>query len=105
MAKDLNMDVKIRIMPIVREADGLAMSSRNRYLSKADRKNAAILYKSLKAAKGLINAGARDADRVIQAIKRMITSTRGACVDYISAVDIRNLMPVKRIKGRVLIAL
>lgn len=103
--KDLNMNVKLKILPIAREKDDLAMSSRNKYLNQTDRKNATILYKSLKEAKRMINSGIRNADKIIQAIKRIINSAAVARIDYVSIVDTEDLKPVKRLKGEVLIAL
>jgi len=105
MVKDLNMNVKLKVLPIIREKDGLAMSSRNTYLNKMDRKNAAILYKSLKGAKRLINSGIRDTNRIIHTMRKMIKSVPHAQIDYISVVDAKDLKPVKRLKGKILIAL
>ncbi len=105
MVKDLNMNVKLKVLPIIREKDGLAMSSRNTYLNKMDRKNATILYKSLKGAKRLINSGIRDTNRIIHTMRNMIKSIPHACIDYISVVDAKDLKPVKRLKGKILIAL
>ncbi|UCH12219.1 MAG: pantoate--beta-alanine ligase [Candidatus Omnitrophota bacterium] len=105
MVKDLNMNVKLKVLPIIREKDGLAMSSRNTYLNKMDRKNAANLYKSLKGAKRLINSGTRDTNRIIHTMRKMIKSVPHAQIDYISVVDAKGLKPVKRLKGKILIAL
>lgn len=105
MVKDLNMNVKLKILPIIREKDGLAMSSRNTYLNKMDRKNATILYKSLKGAKRLINSGIRDTNRIIHTMRNMIKSIPHARIDYISVVDTKDLKPAKELKGKILIAL
>ena len=105
MIKDLNMNVRLKMLPIIREKDGLAMSSRNIYLNKTDRKNAAVLYKSLKEAKRLINSGIRNSKKIIRVMQKMISSTPGARIDYISIVDTEGLKPAKEIKGRLLIAL
>ena len=65
MTEDFNMPVKIKVMPIVRELDGLAMSSRNVYLSQKERTQALSLYRALKLAKGLFNNGERDSGKII----------------------------------------
>ncbi len=105
MAEDLNTNVKIKVEPTVREKDGLAMSSRNAYLKKEEREEAAILYKSLLEAKRLINNGVKSSERIINAVRRMIKSVKTAKIDYVSIIDAKDLKPVKTIKGRVLIAL
>lgn len=105
MVKDLNMPLVIKVMPIIRECDGLAMSSRNIYLSQAKRKEALVLYNSLKLAKQLIDQGQKNASKITQAIKSLIRRMKSAKIDYVSIVDAENLMPKKKIKGKVLIAL
>ena len=105
MINDLNMNVRLKMLPIIREKDGLAMSSRNIYLNKTDRKNAAVLYKSLKEAKRSIKSGIRNSKKIIRVMQKMISSTPGARIDYISIVDTEGLKPAKEIKGKILIAL
>lgn len=105
MVEDLNMDLKIKVMPIIREPDGLAMSSRNVYLSKKERLDARVLYESLNLAKKLIRSGVDDTDKIKSRMKELINSKRKARIDYISIVDIQNLKEVKRIKKVTLIAL
>jgi len=105
MASDLNMDLNIKVMPIIREPDGLAMSSRNTYLSDKERSDALVLYDSLNLAKRLINKGVRDTKRIKNDMKRLIKSKKAARVDYISISDTRNLRELKRIKKEALIAL
>lgn len=104
MAKDLNLEVKIKVMPTVRETDGLAMSSRNVYLSEEERKDALVLYQSLNSAKELIKKGVRDADKIIDSMKKFIRQKKRARVDYVSIVDLDNLEPIKQISGICLIA-
>ncbi len=105
MAQDLDMDLEVKVMPIVREGDGLAMSSRNTYLSKQERLDAPVLYESLNLAKRLVASGVRDARKIKSEMKRLINSKRSARVDYISIVNLKNLREVKRIDKNVLIAL
>lgn len=105
MVKDLNLDVDIVVMPIVREEDGLAMSSRNVYLNEEERKNATVLYKSLREAEKMIRMGEKNAEKVVNRIKEVIMSYPEALIDYIEIVDTEELNPVNPIKGKVLIAL
>ncbi len=105
MVKDLNLDVDIVVMPIVREEDGLAMSSRNVYLNEEERKNATVLYKSLKEAEKMIKMGERDAEKIINRMREVIMSYPKALIDYIEIVDTEELNPVNPIKGKFLIAL
>ncbi|MBN3038955.1 MAG: pantoate--beta-alanine ligase [Candidatus Omnitrophica bacterium] len=104
MAQDLNLPLKIKVLPIVREKDGLAMSSRNTYLSADARKNAIILYKSLQTAVGMIQSGYNSPREIIFKMREMINSKPGAKIDYIKIVDARTLKEVKRLEGRLLIA-
>jgi len=105
MAEDLNMDVEIKIMPIVREKDGLAMSSRNSYLSEDERKDASAIYKGLKKAESMIEDGERNAGGIAKAVEEMIRSKCPAArIDYISIVDNKTLKDVNVISGDVLIA-
>ena len=106
MAADLNMGVETKVLPIVREKDGLAMSSRNVYLSESERKDAAVLYQSLKKAEGLINAGEKDPGKVMKAMEELIKAKPSARIDYISMVDAKQLEDLKdTVSGEVLIAL
>ena len=105
MVKDLNMDLEIIPMPIVREPDGLAMSSRNTYLSKEERKAALCLYKSLKKAVELFQSGERDAEKIKQEITKIIQSEPLANIDYVEIVDPENFLPVERVEEGTLVAL
>lgn len=104
MVRDLNMPLEIRICPIVREADGLAMSSRNRYLSADERKRALCLYKALTACREEITAGQRDGEMLIDTMKAIIAQDRGQ-IDYVSIVDTETLEPLKTVTDRALVAL
>ncbi len=98
MVKDLDMDVKIVVLPTIREKDGLATSSRNVYLKKEERKVAPILYKSLKLAEELIKKGERDSDKIIKKIKELIKKEKSIKLEYIAITDPETLKEVKRIK-------
>ncbi|WP_456465222.1 pantoate--beta-alanine ligase [Desulfurobacterium sp.] len=106
MVKDLNMDVEVVGCPIVRENDGLAMSSRNIYLSPEERKSALSLYNALKLAKGLIEKGERRASRIKEQMEKFILSHPNVKkIDYIEIVDQDNFKDVEFIKESNLIAL
>ncbi len=104
MVRDLNFAVKIIAAPTVREADGLAMSSRNKYLTPAERKEAVCLYRSMEKAKALFAAGERDAEKIKIAVRAVIEATSGR-VDYIELVDDESLQPVKALENPALLAL
>ena len=105
MTYDLNMSVEIIPCPIVREPDGLAMSSRNVYLSADDRKQAIILYQSLTEAKELIKSGETSAHTVKEKITSMLSSKNSAIIDYVEIVDFGTLKPMEIIASPTLIAL
>ena len=105
MAEDLNMDVEIVPCPIVREEDGLAMSSRNIYLSKEEREAALSLSGSLFEAEDMIKNGERNSKKILERIYDIISGENLASIDYIEAVNADTLEKVSEIKGKVLIAL
>lgn len=105
MVRDLNMNLTVISMPIVREDDGLAMSSRNVYLNPEERKAATVLYRSLREAEQTIMDGERDAVKLRRQITEKINSQPLALIDYVEILSIPGLRPVKVLKGRVLIAL
>jgi pantoate--beta-alanine ligase len=105
MVKDLNMPLKIRIMPTVREENGLAMSSRNRYLTEQEKKDAAILSQALNLARRLIRRGNRDPLDIIRKMRQLISRKNNISVQYIAIVDLKGLKPQGKIKDDVLIAL
>lgn len=105
MSEDLNFSVKIKVMPTVREKDGLAMSSRNIYLNSHQRKDALVLSQALKNAEALINKGILDVRKITREMHRLISSKPSVRIDYIAAVDTKSLEPVKRISRGCLIAL
>jgi pantoate--beta-alanine ligase len=105
MVKDLNMPLKIRIMPTVREENGLAMSSRNRYLTEQEKKDAAILSQALNLARRLIRRGNRDPLDIIRKMRQLISRKNNISVQYIAIVDLKGLKPQGKVKDDVLIAL
>lgn len=105
MVCDLNLPIEIISCPIIREEDGLALSSRNRYLSPTDRKNAIVLSQSLKKAENLIHSGERNAQTVREEIRRMIETVSNAQIDYIAIVDPDSLIELENIAGNVVILL
>ncbi len=105
MVEDLNIAVKIKVMPTIREKDGLAMSSRNTYLHKDQRRDAVVLYQALTKALDLIRQGNRDSLDIIRKMRRLINKRRSANIQYISIVCPQDLKPVDKIRNKVLIAL
>lgn len=104
LAYDLNMPVKIKIMPTLRQKDGLALSSRNVYLSDAEKKDALVLSQALKLAGELIKKGVRDTARITKEMKHLIGKKKTAKIDYVSIVDLENLRSLKKITGKCLVA-
>lgn len=105
MVRDLSYGIEIVGCPIVRDADGLAKSSRNSYLSESERRAALILSKSVFLGQKLVDGGEKDADKVVAAMRANIETEPLARVDYVSAVDGITMMPVHEIKGCVLVAM
>lgn len=104
MVRDLNFDLEIVGCPIVREADGLAKSSRNTYLNAEEREAAVVLHKGLCAGEELINSGESDAAKIIGAIREVIEREPLAKIDYVELVDWNTLKPVDTVQGEVLAA-
>jgi len=105
MVRDLNFDIDIIACPTIRESDGLAMSSRNSLLTEMGRQHAAILFKSLSAAKEMSDQGERRADKIIQHMTQIIQSVDEARIDYISVADSNTLKELQVIRGSTLISL
>ncbi|MCD6385200.1 pantoate--beta-alanine ligase [Candidatus Sumerlaeota bacterium] len=98
MVKDLNLDVQMVGVETVREPDGLAMSSRNEYLSPAERRQATALYQSLCRAKELVEQGEKDCQKIIAEMKKIIETQPSAKIDYISIVSLDELKPLSEIQ-------
>ena len=105
MVHDLNFDIEIASGPTVREPDGLAMSSRNNYLTPKQRPSALTLYKSLVKAKDLLKNGVKDTGEIIQAATKLIASRPETRIDYISICDPESLDDIKTIDKSALMAL
>ena len=105
MVKDLNIDINIKSIPIIREKDGLAMSSRNKYLSQKEREQALLIYKSLKVAKNEVKMGIKKSDTIRKKIATIFNGQKNIKINYIELVDINTLKPIINIKNTVLIAL
>lgn len=98
MARDLNLDTEIVVCPIVRDADGLALSSRNAYLKGDQRRAATVLYRALDAARHDIAAGERDAVRLAGVLRKKIEAEPLATADYVEIVDAETFEPVSRLR-------
>ena len=105
MVRDLNLDTEIVVCPIVREADGLAMSSRNAYLQGEDRKAATVLYRALRAAESEIAVGVRDSLELHRAMHKVLASEPRARLDYAEIVDAETFEPVVRVARRCYVVL
>jgi pantoate--beta-alanine ligase len=100
MALDLNLDLEIIVLPTVREADGLALSSRNVLLNPEERREATVLSRALMEAQTAVRAGERDGSRLASAIEARIRTAPLAVVDYVGVCDPHTLEPLSEITGR-----
>ena len=105
MVRDLNMPVAIEVCPIIRESDGLALSSRNAYLNPGERKSALVLSRSLQRVQKLFDAGERDSAKLITAGEQEFAKEPSARLDYFEIVDPDSLESISKISQRALIAL
>ena len=105
LVTDLNLDVAIIRVPIVREPDGLAMSSRNCFLSPRERQAASCLYNSLVKAKDMIYHKTTSTEVILDSMKKIISEQEGTTIDYVTICDPENFEEKKKICGRILIAL
>ncbi len=105
MIVDFHLPIQMHIEPIVREEDGLAMSSRNIYLDPEERKQSTRLYRGLSAAKTLFQSGERDVNALLDTVKGIISEHPLAQTDYVELVDYRTLRPVSgRVRGKAILA-
>ncbi len=105
MTEDLNFPIEIVVCPIVREPDGLAMSSRNVYLDADQRKAATVLYRSLSAAKDEYEKGERDAEKLRRNMKEVIASEPLAQMQYVSCADYDTLQELEKVTGKTLLSM
>jgi pantoate--beta-alanine ligase len=105
MVDDLNVPVRVQVCPIVREPDGLAVSSRNQYLDEVQRTHARALFQGLEQVRERVLKGERDAQALREVLASRIAATPGAEIDYAAVVDAETLKPVRELKGEVLVAL
>ena len=106
IVQDLNMDLEVVAVPIVREEDGLALSSRNTYLKGSLRHDALVLSKALKKAESMIKLDKNNkVDNIVSEMKDIVESVESAKIDYIEIVDNQNLRPLVTVEGEVLIAM
>jgi pantoate--beta-alanine ligase len=104
MVADLNIPLKIVICPTVRDTDGLALSSRNQYLTDQQRKDATLIYKSLQECEKMIRAGTTDTKRIIASMQEVLGQAQSMHVEYISIVDAETLQSMESVTGRILAA-
>ena len=100
MILDLDIPVRVKMVPVMREPDGLAMSSRNVFLSLAERQEALLLHRSLQTARQCIKAGQRDTDKIKKAMREKLSSMRHGRIDYIEIVDSETLDSVIELTER-----
>lgn len=105
MVADLNMPLEIIVCPTVREGDGLAVSSRNQYLTEQERKDAAYIYKSFEEGRKLAESGVTDCKEIIAKIREILNRIPSITIEYVDIVDAETIQPVENITGRILIAI
>jgi pantoate--beta-alanine ligase len=105
MVADLNMNLEVVVCPTIREKDGLAMSSRNTYLTESERISAPALYRSLCLAGDMFASGERDAGVIRKAMIELISQEPAAKIDYVSIADMQTLDEIDRIEGKALVSL
>jgi pantoate--beta-alanine ligase len=105
MVRDLHLPIEIVPGPTVREADGLAMSSRNAYLSAEERRAAAVLHRSLRAAEAAVGGGERRGEAVRERLREILNTEPLARVEYAEVVDAESFQPVETLRGRLVLPL
>ena len=105
MVKDLNMSLSIEVCPTVREENGLAISSRNQYLSEDEKKQAALIYASLQKCEQLVKEGITNSEKLVEAIIGKLAESPCIKIEYISIVNINTIADVAQVDGRVLVVM
>jgi pantoate--beta-alanine ligase len=103
MVAGLNLDVEVVVLPTVREADGLAMSSRNSYLDRSQRQKATCLFRALSAGEELIKSGVREPDKIRQKMRAVLGREKGVEIDYAEIADADRLTPPETLGGRMVL--
>ena len=103
LVKDLDLDTRITLCPTVRDADGFALSSRNRYVTKTQRQQALALYQALSVGKAAIVAGTRRAALIEKKMAKVLDAGHGLAIDYLACCDARTLEPLDRLRGTVVL--
>jgi len=104
MVADLNMPLKIVICPTVRQPDGLAISSRNQYLTQNQKKDATLIYKSLQKCREMIDAGVKDTQEITTRMRKILQQAPSIEIEYVSIVDAETLQAIDYIAGSILAA-
>jgi len=104
MVADLNMPLKIIVCPTVREPDGLALSSRNQYLTEQQRKDATLIYKSLQECEKMIRAGITDTQKIVTQMRSILNQAPSIKIEYVGIVDAETLQHLDHITGKILAA-
>ncbi|MDD3978353.1 MAG: pantoate--beta-alanine ligase [Methanomicrobium sp.] len=105
MVRDLNMDLEIVPYPTVREPDGLAMSSRNTYLSPDEREKALLIYAAMKRVESLFKCGERDLSVLVKVVKQILSSKEGIEIEYITLSDAETLVEIEKIEKKAVLAI
>lgn len=105
MVRDLDFPLTLKVLPTVREDDGLALSSRNRYLTEEQRRRATVLHRALKEVRRLVKAGERDGSVLVETLRSIVAAEPEARLDYAAVVDADTLRPVAEVRGPCLAAL
>lgn len=104
MAADLKMPLEIVVCPTVREPDGLAVSSRNKYLTEEERKDSVLIYKSLEKCREMIESGTRDTETIVAAMREVLSRAPSIQIQYVSIVDAETLESLDKVRGKVMAA-
>ena len=105
MVRDLNIPIRIKVLPIIRESNGLALSSRNTYLTARQREAAVALSEAAREARIMVKQRVADSAKIIRAMRKIIQERKPARIQYIEIVDLNELKPVRLIKDKALVAL